>query len=174
MKEFGQPSGSTKAPADLNHALQTTLTISRNEYKYVAEVETSFAQLPFIECHIGELNQAFLNLIINAAHAIGDRVRGTQARGLIRISTAATLGFVEVRIADTGTGIPEAIRDQVFEPFFTTKAVGRGAGQGLSIVRNIVVEKHHGTITFESEPGVGTTFILRLPIDASSNALQAA
>ena len=165
MKDFGHPDQKDKAPADLNRALGATLAIARNEYKYVADIETEYGDLPPVVCHVGELNQVFLNIIVNAAHAIGDVVRGTETKGLIRIRTWHEAGWVFVAITDSGAGIPEAVRDKVFDPFFTTKEVGRGTGQGLAIARNVVVEKHGGEITFESEVGKGTTFVLRLPVE---------
>lgn len=166
MKEFGHTDQREKSPADLNRALETTLTVARNEYKYVAEVKTEFGQLPPVECLISDLNQVFLNLIVNAAHAIADVVKGTGKKGEIRIRTYQAGEQVVIEIADTGTGIPAAIASRIFDPFFTTKEVGKGTGQGLAIARNIVVDKHGGTLTFESEVGKGTTFFIRLPIRA--------
>jgi PAS domain S-box-containing protein len=167
MKEFAHPSGAEQAPADLNHALETTLTIAKNEYKYVADVESAYGELPPVMCHVGELNQVFLNIVVNAAHAIGDVVQGTDRRGRIGVKTWCEGGNAFVAISDTGGGIPVAVRDKVFEPFFTTKAVGRGTGQGLAIARAVVVDKHRGDLTFQSELGVGTTFVLRLPVDGA-------
>ncbi|MCX6636157.1 MAG: PAS domain S-box protein [Acidobacteria bacterium] len=170
MKEFAHPDRREKSPADLNRALQATLTIARNEYKYVADVETELGQLPLVLCHLGDLSQVFLNLLVNAAHAIADAEGTSGNRGRIRVRTAHEGDKVRIDIADTGCGIPEKIRDRVFEPFFTTKEVGRGSGQGLAIARSVVVDKHGGTLTYESEVGKGTTFIIRLPIDGSSAA----
>ncbi len=167
MKEFAHPEHKQKAPADLNRALCTTLTIARNEYKYVAEVETDYGDLPPVPCHIGELNQVFLNLIVNAAHAIESAGRGADRRGLIRVQTRREGETVRVSISDSGTGIPQEIRDRIFDPFFTTKGVGKGTGQGLSIARNVVVDKHAGTLTFDSELGLGTTFHVRLGLGQS-------
>ncbi|MBK7859802.1 MAG: hypothetical protein IPJ65_14505 [Archangiaceae bacterium] len=168
MKEFAHPGQLEKAPADLNRALSTTLTIACNEYKLVAEVETDLGELPPVMCLVGELNQAFLNLIVNAAHAIGDAVHGTERKGRIRVETRRSGESVVVRISDTGPGIPAHVRDRIFEPFFTTKEVGKGTGQGLSIARNAVVDKHGGSLTFETELGAGTTFIVRLPISGAA------
>jgi signal transduction histidine kinase len=165
MKEFAHPDKREKSPADLNYALQTTLTIASNEYKYVAEVETDLQEIPTVLCHLGDLNQVFLNLLVNAAHAIADVVGTSGNKGRIRISTKLEGSNVRIEIADTGAGIPESIRDRVFDPFFTTKPVGKGSGQGLAIARSIVVDKHSGSLTFESEVGKGTTFIIRLPVD---------
>ncbi len=166
LKSFAHPGAVQRVPVDLNAALQSTLTVSRNEWKYVAEVETRFdPDLPQVLGLPGELNQVFLNLVINAAHAIVDAGRTEDdARGHIRVETACDGDVVEVRIVDDGCGMSEAVAERVFDPFFTTKGVGRGTGQGLSIARNIVVDKHGGDLRFESTPGVGTTFVIRLPV----------
>ncbi len=168
MKEFSHPGSDNKTPVDLNRALETTITISRNEWKYVSDVETDFdTTLPFVECMPGDVNQGFLNMITNAAHAIQMKEgREETEKGVIRVSTRNLDDMVEIRITDTGGGIPEAIRAQIFDPFFTTKEVGKGTGQGLTITYDIFVNKHGGTITFESEEGVGTTFIIQLPVNA--------
>ena len=165
MKEFAHPDRKERAAADINAALLSTLTVARNELKYVAEVETEFGDLPLAVCNIGELNQVFLNLLVNAAHAIGDAVNGTGQKGVIRVRTALEKDAVLISIADTGGGIPEDIRDKIFDPFFTTKESGRGTGQGLAIAHSVVVDKHGGTLTFASEVGKGTTFFIRLPLD---------
>jgi PAS domain S-box-containing protein len=164
MKEFSHPNQSAPSSADLNAAIRSTLTVARNEYKYVADVETCLAEIPPVVCYVGEFNQAFLNIIVNAAHAIGDRVVGTERRGLITVTTLQDGDEVEISVRDTGGGIPPAIREKIFDPFFTTKEVGKGTGQGLPIARRVIVEKHQGSLTFETEEGVGTTFIIRLPI----------
>jgi PAS domain S-box-containing protein len=165
MKEFAHPDRKERAAADINAALLSTLTVARNELKYVAEVETELGDLPLAVCNIGELNQVFLNLLVNAAHAIGDAVNGTGQKGVIRVRTALEKDAVLISIADTGGGIPEDIRDKIFDPFFTTKESGRGTGQGLAIAHSVVVDKHGGTLTFASEVGKGTTFFIRLPLD---------
>jgi signal transduction histidine kinase len=179
MKEFAHPDAIEMAPVDLNRAIDSTLVIARNEYKYVADVETHFAVLPPVRCHAGDVNQAVLNIVVNAAHAIADVVEGTPARGRITVRTALEGDdTVVVTITDTGGGIPEAIRDRVFDPFFTTKEVGRGTGQGLAIARAIVVDRHRGELTLESEVGRGTVCYLRLPlhgaVTAPSTAIGAA
>jgi PAS domain S-box-containing protein len=165
MKEFAHPGVKEKSPADLNRALEMTLTIARNEYKLVADVETDLGALPLVTCVIGEINQAFLNVVVNAAHAIADVVQGTSARGRIGVRTWRDGDSAFVAISDTGTGIPEGIRDRLFDPFFTTKAVGRGTGQGLAIAHSVVVDKHGGDLRFETQPGRGTTFTIRLPLE---------
>jgi signal transduction histidine kinase len=164
MKEFAHPDTREKSYADINQAIQNTLTICHSEYKYVADAQTYLADLPRVPCHVGDLNQVFLNLTVNAAHAIASVVGDSGARGKLIIRTALEEDSVKIEFEDTGCGIPESIRDRVFEPFFTTKEVGRGSGQGLAIARNIVVAKHGGTITFQSTPGSGTTFTIMLPL----------
>jgi PAS domain S-box-containing protein len=168
MKEFAHPDRKEKVPANLNQALLTTLAIAKNEYKYVADVTTDLGDLPPVLCHVGDLNQVFLNLIVNASHAIGDVVGKDGSKGRIRITSLQEGRLARIDIADTGAGIPEAIRARIFEPFFTTKVAGKGTGQGLAIARSIIVTKHGGSLTFESEVGKGTTFTIRLPIEESS------
>jgi two-component system, NtrC family, sensor kinase len=171
LKEFAHPGQKEKALGDLNRALENALIVSRNEYKFVADIETQLAEIPQVLCELSELNQVFLNLIINAAHAIGDVVRASEKKGTIRVSTQLLGGdTVRVTIADTGGGIPEAIRDRIFDPFFTTKPVGKGTGQGLAIARSIVVDKHGGRLSFESEPGRGTAFFIDLPVDKATQS----
>ena len=164
MKDFAHPDPNKKLPANLNEALASTLVVARNELKYVADVETDFAELPPVECRLSDLNQVFLNLLINAAHAIGNVVNGSGRKGTIRVETRHQDGWVTIAIRDTGCGIPPEIRGNIFDPFFTTKDVGQGTGQGLAISRSIIVDKHGGTLTFESEVGQGTTFLIRLPV----------
>ncbi len=168
MKEFSHVDRSNeKAPGDLNRALESTLIVARNELKYLADVETDFSELPPVVCHLGDLNQVFLNLLVNAAHSIDDVVKGTGKKGKIGVRTRTDGDWVEISISDSGTGIPEEARAKIFDPFFTTKAVGKGTGQGLALARAIVVEKHGGTLTFETEMGKGTTFFIRLPLTGS-------
>lgn len=168
MKEFSHPGSAEMKAIDLNHAIESTLTISRNEWKYVADTATEFdPHLPVVRCLPGEFNQVILNLVVNAAHAIADvKIRGAE-KGSITITTRRDGGWAEIRVSDTGTGIPEAVRGRIFTPFFTTKEVGRGTGQGLAIAHAVVVKKHGGTLGFETEEGKGTTFIIRLPIDGA-------
>jgi signal transduction histidine kinase len=137
-------------------------------------VETAFAELPLVNCYAGEINQVVLNLIVNAAHAIGDVVKGTDKKGKIRVGTRVVGEQVEIAITDTGKGIPVEVRSRIFDPFFTTKEVGRGTGQGLAIARTVVVDKHGGTLHFETEVGQGTTFYIRLPIAGPASASAAA
>jgi signal transduction histidine kinase len=165
MKAFSHPDHQEQAPTALNAALENTLIVAQNEYRHVAQVVTELGDIPNVMCHIGELNQVFLNLIVNAAHAIDDVVEHTGDRGTISIRTVLEdRDTVLITIADTGGGIPEAIHDRVFDPFFTTKDVGRGTGQGLALARTAIVDHHGGTISFESRPGAGTTFFVRIPV----------
>jgi PAS domain S-box-containing protein len=173
MKEFSHPGTDAKVPVDLNRAIESTLTVCRNEWKYVADLKTDFdPELPPVACLPGEFNQVVLNIVINAAHAIADKTQG-KGKGVIAVSTRRQGDKVEIRISDTGTGIPESARGRIFDPFFTTKEVGKGTGQGLAIARSVIVDKHQGEITFETEMGKGTTFILRLPQQAEHKNGQA-
>jgi signal transduction histidine kinase len=170
MKEFAHPDQAQKTFADLNQAIRSTLVIAHNEYKYVAELETHLGELPPIECYLGEINQVVLNLLVNAAHAIADVVKGTGNLGKLTVRTRCDGDAVEISIQDTGTGIPETARDYIFDPFFTTKEVGKGTGQGLAIAHSVIVHKHGGTLRFESECGKGTTFFIRFPISSPIGA----
>ena len=165
LKEFAHPDVKEMTPVDLNQMILTTLTIARSEYKYVAEVDTDLGELPPVTCHAGDVNQAILNIVINAAHAIADVAKRTEQKGRIMIRTRREGESALVSIRDTGGGIPEEIRNRIFDPFFTTKEVGKGTGQGLAIARSKVVENHGGDLTFETAVGRGTTFFLRLPIE---------
>jgi PAS domain S-box-containing protein len=165
MKRFSHPGGQEKRAVDINSAVESTLTVSHNEWKYVAELTTDLSpELPSVICFPGDLNQVLLNIIINAANAISDVVGDTQNKGRIGVVTRLEGEQVVISISDTGTGIPAGVREKIFDPFFTTKEVGKGSGQGLAIAYDIVVNKHGGSITFETEPGQGTTFFIRLPI----------
>ena len=174
MKEFSHPSGSEKKPVNLREAIETTIAVARNEWKYVAEVELDMAtDLPLVPVLRNEFNQVILNLIVNAAHAIGEsNGEGSQGKGKIRIVGRVRGEQVEIRISDTGAGIPESARAKVFEPFFTTKEVGKGTGQGLAIAYSVIVDKHQGSIVFETELNRGTTFVVCLPLVDSAAAQQ--
>ena len=171
MKEFSHPGGKEKTTADLNKAIESTVTVARNEWKYVSDLKLELEpNLPLVPCFIGEFNQIILNLVVNASHAIGDVVKKNPGtKGVITVRTRRDGDFAEVSVSDTGTGIAEAHRARIFEPFFTTKDVGRGTGQGLALVYNSVVKKHGGTANFETEVGKGTTFIIRLPVSPKNN-----
>src|SRR5262249_11080131 len=121
MQDFAHPDGNARTSIDLNRAIESTLTIAANECKRVADVRTELGPLPPVSCHAGEINQAILNLVINAVHAIQDTVGTTGAKGTITVSTRQDGREVEIAVRDTGTGIPDAIRDKIFNPFFTTK-----------------------------------------------------
>lgn len=170
MKDFSHPGATSKVAIDLHKAIESTVTVATNEWKYVANVVTDFdASLPPVPVLPGEFNQVILNLLINAAHAIGDVVGdGTKGKGTITLRTRRDGDWAEVQVQDTGAGIPEKIRDRIFDPFFTTKPVGKGTGQGLAIAHAVIVDKHGGSIRFETELGRGTTFILRLPLASGS------
>jgi PAS domain S-box-containing protein len=165
MKQFSHPGSSDKVMLDVNRAIESTILVSKNEWKYVAEMSTDLdPELPFVPCLAGEFNQVVLNLIMNAAQAIADVVEGTGRKGAIRVSTRRKGPWAEIRVSDTGAGIPEAIQSKIFDPFFTTKEVGKGTGQGLSIAHAVIVKKHGGTLGFETTSGAGTTFLVQLPL----------
>jgi PAS domain S-box-containing protein len=172
MKDFSHPGSEEKNSIDLNKTIETTITVARNEWKYVAELETHFdLQLPLVLCHAGELNQVILNLLVNAAHAITQAVGDdSQRKGKIVVSTAHDQDWAEISICDNGAGIPEAVRSRVFEPFFTTKPVGKGTGQGLALAHTAIVRRHAGKLWFDSELGKGTTFYIRLPLGQAAEA----
>ena len=171
MKEFSHPGGEDKTLTDINKAIMNTITVSRNEWKYVAEMVPALApDLPLVPCLPGEFNQVVLNLIVNAAQAIGERLEreSSEETGRITITTRHEGPWCEIRVSDTGIGIPEDVLPLIFDPFFTTKEIGKGTGQGLTITRSAVVDKHGGTLDVESVPGEGTTFIVRLPLAEES------
>jgi PAS domain S-box-containing protein len=167
MKEFSHPA-TERTPLDINRAIASTITVASNEWKYVADLRTEFdSRLPLVPVMPGAFNQVILNMIVNAAHAIGAATAPeTQAKGTITITTRRVDGWAEIRITDTGCGIPADVIPRIFDPFYTTKLLGKGTGQGLTIAHDVVVAKHGGTIAVDSKPGVGTTFILRLPLEA--------
>ncbi|MDH3767623.1 MAG: ATP-binding protein [Gammaproteobacteria bacterium] len=168
MKEFSHPGGKEREPVDLNKAISNTIIVASNEWRYVAEIETDLDEsLPSVPCTPQSITQVVLNLIVNASHAIVDALGDSPTdKGLIQISTKRIDGYVEIRITDSGCGIPEEIRDRVFDPFFTTKEVGKGTGQGLAMAFSTIVEQHNGTLRLESTVGQGTTFIIGLPLEA--------
>ncbi len=165
MNEFAHPADGKKCACDLNHAIESTITVARNAWKYVAKVETSFdSKMPLVTCLSDQINQVMLNLILNAAYAIGeadpDHARGP---GTIRIETEFDGLWANIRVSDTGASIPQELQQHVFEPFMTTKPVGKGTGQGLAMAREVIVDQHQGEIRVESDAGEGTTFFIRLP-----------
>lgn len=176
MKSFSHPGVKNKQPIDLNGSIRTTVTLSTNEWKYVAEMKLELdPELSLVDCLPGDIGQVFLNVIVNAAHAIADAQDSTDAElGEITIVTRSVGDSAEILISDTGCGMPEAVANRIFDPFYTTKEVGRGTGQGLAIAHSVIVDKHSGTIDVETVPGEGTTFSIRIPFRASHEATQAA
>ena len=166
MRYFAHPGTEEKAPIDVNKALEHAITVSRNEWKYYADIETDFAEdLPLMQGYAAPFNQVLLNLIVNAAQAISQELGETpEQKGIISVSTRAINDIIEIRIADNGPGIDPDILPKIFDPFFTTKNVGQGTGQGLAQVNAVVVEKHGGRVDVETEVGKGTTFIIQLPV----------
>jgi two-component system NtrC family sensor kinase len=183
FKEFSHPGSEEKRLINLNQSIETTISVSKHEWKYCADLVTALdPELPLVPCLVGEFNQVILNLIVNSAHAIssvlekrsdekhsddknGDQKNGS-GKGTITISTRQEGEWVRISVADTGGGIPVEIRSRIFEPFFTTKEVGKGTGQGLALAHAAIVNRHQGQLWFESEMGIGTTFIIRLPLAA--------
>ena len=167
MKSFAHVDEGEKTPGDVNQGIRDTLVVAQSEYKAVASVETDLGEVPAVPCYPGRLNQVFLNLVINAAHAISEAARGEG--GKIRVSSRVENDMVVIAISDNGTGIPEHVQHKVFDQFFTTKPVGKGTGQGLSLARSIIVEAHQGTLSFDTTPGAGTTFRIGLPLRAQGS-----
>ncbi|MGB5748699.1 MAG: ATP-binding protein [Desulfobacterales bacterium] len=168
MKIFAHPGMVAKEPVDINKEIGKTITITRNEWKYVAELKTDFDQsLPLVPCFRAEFNQVILNMIVNAAHAIAEKNQDNPSqKGTIHIRTIQEGGQAKICIGDSGAGIPEEIRHKIFDLFFTTKEAGKGTGQGLAISHSVIVEKHKGSLTMETQEGKGTTFIIGLPMEA--------
>jgi two-component system NtrC family sensor kinase len=174
MRDFAHPPTVEKSPVDVASAVGDALIVAMNAYKYVAEVETDIEGLPHVMCNGGEISQVLLNLIVNAAHAIEGVVGDSGRLGKISVRARSDGDHVLVSITDTGGGIHPEVAARVFDPFFTTKEVGRGTGQGLALARTMIVDHHGGTLTFDTEPGTGTTFHVRLPIGADLTVLEAA
>ena len=179
MKDFAHPGTGNKEAVDLNQTIEKATTVSRNEWKYVAELKLALdPDLPGVPCLAGDISRVIVNLVTNAAHAIAEVVGdGAQPKGQICISTHRDGDWVEVQVVDSGSGIPEAAQPHVFVPFFTTKDVGKGTGQGLAIAHDTVVAKHGGELYFETAAGQGTTFTMRLPLEpvaAEANPVEAA
>lgn len=176
MKEFSHPGAARKEPSDINKAIQSTVTVCTNRWKYHADIKFELDPgLPKVPCLVAEFNHVILNLVVNAADAIAEK--NAASKGTIAITTRVVGSSAEIRVADTGGGIPDSVRHKIFAPFFTTKGAGKGTGQGLAISRNIIVKKLGGSLEFETEPGVGTTFIIRLPlacVDVESPRKEAA
>jgi two-component system NtrC family sensor kinase len=175
LKSFAHPGTSNKSPDDLNEIITTTVAVSRNEWKYVAEMDLSGLdrRLPKVPVNAGPLKQVILNIVVNAAHAIEPVSESSGEKGSIRIATAIEGTNAVIRITDSGGGIPESIRDRILEPFFTTKDVGQGSGQGLAIAQSIV-DNHNGELSFESTMNQGTTFTITLPLQAKPSPVNEA
>ena len=169
MKQFSHPASGDKRLVSVNECIQDSITVSRNEWKYVADLEADLdSSVPMILCHANEINQVILNLIVNAAHAIENTFeQGAKRKGLIKIGTSLKDDSVVIEIEDSGTGISDEVLPKIFDPFFTTKEPGKGTGQGLSIVHN-VIRKHDGTIAVHTSEGKGTVFIIHLPAQVES------
>ena len=173
IKKFSHPDVGEKVPINVREAIETTIVVSRNQWKHVATLVSDFAEdMPPLPCLPGEFNQVILNLIVNSAQAIEESVRSEP--GKIFVSARPDNGWLEIRVGDNGTGIKPENLDRIFDMFFTTKAPGKGTGQGLAICHSIVTQKHGGTISVESKLGLGTTFIVRLPLIAADPPLAAA
>ena len=167
MREFSHPGAKEKTSIDINQAINTTVTVARNEWKYVADISLELqSEIPPVSCYPNELNQVLLNLIINASHAIEQKIKdgNENEKGRIIIRTRSLDDRVEIQIEDSGAGIPDEIQNKIYDPFFTTKVVGKGTGQGLSVAYANIVDKHKGQITFNTKQGEGTTFILSIPM----------
>ena len=162
LRNFSRSEDETKIESyDINEALESTLVVAKNEIKYVADVEKELSVVPRIECIGSEINQVLLNILVNAAQAIESQRRSD--RGLIHIKTYADPESLYCEISDNGPGIPQNIVNRIFDPFFTTKDAGEGTGLGLNISYDIVVHKHNGELSVQSEEGKGTTFTMKLP-----------
>jgi C4-dicarboxylate-specific signal transduction histidine kinase len=174
MKAFAHDRKEMSA-VNINQTIENTLTLASNEYRYVADVVTDLGAIPAVYLHAGDLQQVLLNLVVNAADAIteGAGDLGLARRGRITITTRSDLGNVVISIADTGCGMSDRVRAQVFEPFFTTKPLGKGVGQGLAVAHSLIVERYHGSLSFETELGHGTKFTIRLPAIAAENRVAA-
>jgi signal transduction histidine kinase len=172
MKTFSHPSSAQKTLTNLRDMVDTTLSVTRNRWKYVADVKTELdPDLPLVPCLRDELAQVILNLVVNAADSVSERTHaGADGKGTITVTARRDGEWAELRVADTGAGIPERIRGRIFDPFFTTKTVGNGTGQGLAIAHAVIVDKHAGKISFETEEGKGTTFVVRIPMTARNGS----
>ncbi|MFH0728250.1 MAG: ATP-binding protein [Pseudomonadota bacterium] len=166
IRDFSHPGLMEKKAVDINQAIRNTVTVTRNIWKYACEMETVlYENMPRVFCQPGEINQVILNLIVNAADAIKEVIGDKpHKKGIIRISTEPVDGWAEIRISDTGRGIPEPIQGKIFDSFFTTKPLGKGTGQGLALCA-AVMANHGGAIEFVTRQEIGTTFIIRLPLE---------
>lgn len=174
MKSFSHPSKGEMQLTNLSEAIETTITVARNEWRYIAELTTNFDDsLPKINCVRDELNQVFLNIVVNAAHAIEDKAKSLDSfKGEIKISTYQNDQFVTIEICDNGTGMPKEVQERIFDPFYTTKGVGKGTGQGLSLAYSVIVDRHQGKIDVNSIEGEGSTFIISLPLNSNHSVVD--
>jgi signal transduction histidine kinase len=163
MKMFSHPGSDEQTIIDINTSVKNTVTVARNEWKYVADIVMDLDETnPKILGQPVDFNQVLLNLLVNAAHAIEDVNKGTDKKGTITITTSTEKDNAVVKIKDTGSGIPANIANKIFDPFFTTKEVGKGTGQGLSICHTVIRDKYGGQIYFDTVEKEGTTFIIKL------------
>ena len=170
MKAFAHPPMRDKTPSDINRCIRDTVTVATAEWKHIADIKLELAtDLPAVTCYPGDINQALLNLVVNAAHAIQAR-EGDVDPGRIEIRSSASEDHVKVRIEDNGVGISEQVKERIFDPFFTTKKAGKGTGQGLHIAYAAIHERHGGELLCHSTPGVGTVFEITLPLLADGKA----
>jgi signal transduction histidine kinase len=169
LKDFSRPDSDIFGPVDLNGAIENTLAVTRSEWAEIAEIvldlDTSLPEVPALP---GPLKQGLLNIVVNAAQAVADNPESDGGR--ITVATSVVGDHAEIRVSDTGCGISSEITDRVFDPFFTTRDVGAGTGQGLSIAHSVIVDRHGGALSFTSEVGVGTTFVIRLPLERQEAA----
>ena len=165
MKRFSHPGSDEMKLLDVNMAIENTVAVARNEWKYHSEIEFDLdPEAGSLMCFTGDFNQVLLNMLVNAAQAVGEKYKDRQDKGVIRLGTRRHEHALIVTIADTGTGIAEKNLHRIYDPFFTTKEVGKGTGQGLAIVHDIVVNKHGGSVEVQTELGKGTTFVLKFPL----------
>ncbi len=170
MRDFSHVDERRKMPSDLNKAIDNSIVISHNELKYVADVKRELdVSIPSVCCCVDDINQVLLNLLINSAHSIEEKLASSEdKRGLVTVKSWAEGTDVLISVTDTGAGIEQKLQERIFDPFFTTKGAGKGTGQGLAFVRSAIVEKHGGKLELQSEEGLGTTFTIRLPIEQES------
>lgn len=165
MRVFAHPESDHAVLTDLNAAITSTVTVARSAYTQVADVVLDLSPLPGVACVAGDITEVILGLLMNATHAIRERASSADDRGSITITTRHDGDHVTLAMTDSGCGIPDSVRERIFDPFFTTKPVGQGTGQGLAMAKSIV-ERHRGTLTFDSTVGIGSTFTVRIPVDS--------
>jgi len=166
MREFSQADKEHQVSVDINALIQSAIIVTRSEWKYVADIVTDFDEsLPCVECFSGGFNQAVLNLLLNATEAVAERIDpDSDEKGRIAVRTQHDDSSLLLQIEDTGCGIPDDIKSKIFNPFFSTKSGRSKRGHGLALVYETIVREHHGELTFESQPGTGTTFTVRIPV----------